>query len=230
MEAVLSPEERLERVDREIDDLKRGFVDAIGQLQQTPEIDDSFADRLAALSERLSPLRRDLRPADFDKEQIVEIHDALWEIRELIDAAEASRKLDVLDGLLIRIERIRHVIRDALDEHVSGVQDDVGLVLQDLRRWLPTTPKHVLAELIGVDRRTLTRWASQSGPPNRRLRLVSRLVAVLRHNWTEEGIVAWFHRPRRELGGRRPISVIDDPGYDDALLAAARAGRSQYAG
>lgn len=59
---------------------------------------------------------------------------------------------------------------------------------------------------------------------------MARLVAILRHAWTEDGIVAWFHRPRRDLQGQRPIAVLKDPNYDeDELISAARAGRSQYA-
>jgi hypothetical protein len=61
------------------------------------------------------------------------------------------------------------------------------------------------------------------------LRVFARLVAILRHNWDEQGIVAWFDRPRRDLGGRRPATVLLDPNYEDELISAARAGRSQYA-
>jgi uncharacterized protein (DUF2384 family) len=77
-------------------------------------------------------------------------------------------------------------------------------------------------EIVGVDRRTLSRWKKQSGPPKRRVRMVASLVAVLRHNWTEEGIVAWFYRPRRDLDGRKPIALLDDPNEDYALIIAAR--------
>jgi hypothetical protein len=58
---------------------------------------------------------------------------------------------------------------------------------------------------------------------------VAALVAVLRHDWTEDGIVAWFNRPRRDLDGRAPIALLDDPNSEQALLSAARSSRSQYA-
>jgi hypothetical protein len=102
--------------------------------------------------------------------------------------------------------------------------------MADLERWLPRIPDRVIADLAGVDRRTVTRWKKQSGPPKRRLRILAELVAVLRHNWTEDGIVAWFYRPRRDLDGRAPIALLDDPSSEPALLSEARSSRSQYAG
>jgi transcriptional regulator with XRE-family HTH domain len=203
-------EQRLERHDREVEQLKRSFVEAIQHLQGAPEVDASFGERLDALVGRFQHLRTDLQPEDFDKAQL---------------------DLEACDQLLIRIERIRHVMRDALDEHVTGVGGDTAAVMEELSTWLPTTTRHELAELLGVDRRTLPRWEKQRDrAPSRRLQAVARLVAILRHSWTEQGILAWFHRPRRELGGLAPLELLDDTAFDEeALIAAARAGRSQYA-
>jgi hypothetical protein len=58
---------------------------------------------------------------------------------------------------------------------------------------------------------------------------LARLVAILRHNWDEEGIIAWFERPRRDLSGRRPATLLADPNAEDELISAARSGRNQYA-
>jgi hypothetical protein len=225
---TLTPEERLERTDELVEELKNGFVEAIEQLQESPEVAETFNERWLELDARLSELRDELYPDDYEKDQLVELFDGLWEIKDLLSRREQSN-LDTYDRLLILLERIRHVVRDALDEHVTGIANDNGLVLRDLDGWLPNTPDRVLAELIGVDRRTLSRWKKQSKPPTRRLRTVARLVAVLRHNWTEEGIVAWFSRTRRDLGGRKPITLLGDPLNDERLLSAARSSRSQYA-
>jgi hypothetical protein len=227
---ALSVEERLERVDREVVDLQRGFVEAVTQLQQAPEVDGSFHERWLAIADRLRKLRTELEPGDYDKDQLTELYNTLLDIRDLVDHIDGERDMEAFDQLLVHLERIRHVVRDALDEHVSGGTRDVGLVMQDLDRWLPNTPRQALAELLGVDRRTLPRWAGRASAPSRRVQTVARLVAILRHNWTEEGIVAWFHRPRRDLAGRMPLAVLDNANFDEeALLAAARAGRSQYA-
>lgn len=229
MEATLTPEERLGRADQELQDLKNSFVEAINHLQQSPVIDGSFEDRLEAIQERLRRLRQGIRIGDLDKVQVNEFHSALWEIKDLIDEHGPSYNLDIAERLLVCIERVRHVIRDALDEHVGGVSDDAGLVVSELRSRLPNTSMEAIGRLIGVDRRTLYRWEREHRTPTRRLRLVARLVAVLRHSWTEEGIMAWFDRPRRGLGDRKPLAFLDNPNEDELLLMEARSGRSQYA-
>jgi hypothetical protein len=226
---IQTPEERLGRVDQEIDELKDAFVEAIQELQRSSEVDDSFDGRWQDVLSRISAIEHDVHPPDYDKDQVVELYQSLLQIKELLNSSGTPCDLDTCDRLLVNIERIRHVVRDALDEHVGGVQSDVGLVVADLARWLPRTPDRVIAELVGVDRRTLSRWKQQPGPPKRRLRIVASLVAILRHNWTEEGIVAWFYRPRRDLDGRKPIALLDDPNSDYALINAARSSRSQYA-
>lgn len=230
MTATLTPEERLGHADQELQDLKNSFVEAIGQLQRDPNIDGSFHERLENVEQRLRELRRGLRIEDLDKAQINEFHNALWEIKDLIDDQGDDYNLDTADQLLVCIERVRHVVRDALDEHVSGTPDDAALAIAELKGWLPNTSNETLARLVGVDRRTLSRWTKTPRRAPRRLQLVARLVAVLRHNWTEEGIVAWFDRPRRELEGRKPFSLLDDPGADELLVMEARSSRSQYAG
>lgn len=227
MSSTLSPEERLERLDREVEELRLGFMEAAIAVKESPEVDQTFDERWIEISERVRNLGAELQPEDYDKEQLTRLYQALLEIRDLLDE---ERSLDTIDRLLICVERVRHVIRDAIDEHVSGVATDVSLVLKDIDRWLPHATRDEIAELAGVNRRTLARWSTQNAPPARRLRTVARLVAILRHSWTEDGIVAWFHRPRRDLQGQRPIALLKDPNYDeDALISAARAGRSQYA-
>jgi hypothetical protein len=227
----LTYEERLEKLDREVSALQRLFVEAVEEVRRAPETDDSFDARWIETAERLKKLRGAIRPEDYDKNQFATLATAMLDIRDQLDRLdrEEDGKLDVCDSLMILLEQVRHVVRDALDEHVTGVADDVGLVMHDLDEWLPNTPDRTIADLLEVDRRTLSRWRGQAGEPRRGLRIFARLVAILRHNWDEQGIVAWFDRPRRDLGGRRPATVLLDPNYEDELISAARAGRSQYA-
>jgi hypothetical protein len=225
---TLTTEQRLERVDREAEELKQGVVEAVVHLQKTPEVDGSFEDRWHRIGDRLRGLGKELQPEDFDKGQLSDLYRAVVDIPELL---EHERDLEACDQLLIRIERIRHVVRDALDEHVNGITGSTAEVMGDLNRWLSATPRHEVADLLDVDRRTLPRWEQQPGRvPTRRLQVVAQLVAILRHSWTEEGIVAWFYRPRRDLDGRTPLDLLSEDKFDEsALIAAARAGRSQYA-
>jgi hypothetical protein len=231
MTVDLTYEERLEKLDREVSALQRMFVEAIEEVRRTPETDDSFGARWVEIAERLKGLRGDIQPDDYDKSQLVTLATAMLDIRDQLDRLdrEEDGKLDVCDNLMILLEQVRHVVRDALDEHVTGGMGDVGLVMHDLDEWLPQIPDRTIADLLEVDRRTLSRWRGQAGEPRRNLRVFARLVAILRHNWDEQGIVTWFDRPRRDLGGRRPSTILLDPNYEDELIGAARAGRSQYA-
>lgn len=231
------PEDRLRRADRSADEAKRevleaveeGFERPVEELSRSPEASSAFRARLKRIGERLMELRGDLEPSAIDRDQLHALHTAIHEARDLMQALDdEGSRLDALNELLIRIERIRHVLRDALDEHVAGIPGDAGQVVAQLDEWLPHVPRHEIARLAGVDRRTLTRWSGRQGPPGRRLQLVAQLVAVLRHSWTEDGVVAWFDRPNRDLRGRRPIAVLDDPNSERELLMAARATRSQY--
>jgi hypothetical protein len=226
---LLTSEERLEQFDREVEELKQLFIDALDELGQAEKADDSFAERWQVIAERLKGLRAGIQTEDYDRDQFATLATALLDMRDLLDRQGAPGDLDVCDGLLIALERIRQVVRDALDEHVNGVAGDVGLVMADLERWLPNISDRTIADLVEVDRRTLSRWRKQGGPPRRQLRIFARLVAILRHNWDEEGIIAWFDRPRRDLNGRKPASLLSDPNAEPDLVSAARSGRSQYA-
>lgn len=228
LSTTMTPQERLRGLDQEVEGLKQAFVEAAAELDNAPEVDGAHQERWTTILDRVRALRTELQPQDYDKEQVTQLFETLFDIRDLME--QQPHDLDLIDRLLISVERVRHVIRDALDEHIAGVANDVGLVIEELDRLLPGVKQDDLAELVGVDRRTLTRWAKKSGAPRQRLRTVARLVAILRHNWTEEGIIAWFHRPRRDLDGRTPLSVLRDANYDEqSLIMAARAGRSQYA-
>lgn len=228
MTAQLTYEDRLGAFDKTLEDLQRGFIEALERLRQS-EAGDSHEERWREIAQRLKALRHGIQAEDYDKEQLAILAGTLLDIRDQLDREDASWNLDVCDQLMIMLERIRHVVRDALDEHVAGVPGDAGTVMHELDRWLPNVSDRTIARFVGVDRRTLSRWRSHAGPLRRNLRMFARLVAILRHNWDEEGIVAWFDRPRRDLGGRRPATLIGDPNAESDLIGAARSGRSQYA-
>ena len=150
MTHTLTTEKRLEQYDSELEQVKRAFTEALKHLGDEPSTGESMNERLQVLGQRLNQLGHALRPEDFDKEQGFALFRAFFTIRDLIDASPGTPDLDTCNELLINIERIRHVMRDAFDEHVTGVADDQRLVLTDLRRWLPTTSQATLA---GADRR-----------------------------------------------------------------------------
>ena len=107
---------------------------------------------------------------------------------------------------------------------------------KEVARWLATrldVPQRALADLIGVHERTFQRWASEGSAPSgedaRRLRAVAQLAAQLRFALTGPGVIAWFGRPRDELGGQPPATLLDEPGSITELRRAARAARGSYA-
>jgi len=228
MAATATPEERLQRLDEDLEDLKERILKDIEGAKESGALDSAYGERFEETFGRLVALNDDLHPEDFDPEALAEIRDIIikW-VREQ-DALDKAGPLDRADAFLVRAEAIRHLIRDALDAHVGGVEDDPERVMVALREWLPHVSQVELAELAGVSTRTLLRWRQGTGQPTRRLQLVARLVAILRHGWSEEGVIAWFYRPRRDLNGKAPIDLLGDPAQEQAIGVAARQGRAQH--
>lgn len=227
--SALTPSERLEHLDEESEALKDAFLEAAERLHRSREVPGEALERLDEQIERVSRLPDGIQSTDLDREQLHTAWRALWDMRKLLDRGDDNNvDLDTLDGLLVAVERFRHVIRDALDEYVAGLNEDTALVVSQLRDWLPGVPKTAIAELLGVEVRTLSRWERKATPPSHRLAVVGKLVAVLRHSWTPEGVMDWFERSRGDLDGKRPIDVLDRPELARALAAAARSTRSMY--
>jgi uncharacterized protein (DUF2384 family) len=134
--------------------------------------------------------------------------------------------LDVADHALLEMEAIRHVMRDLLQEQPPAELLDAASVIQLLEQWLPSLPVKNLALLLGLSERALQRRRHE-GQSTHRMQVVTRLVATLRHAWTNEGVFAWFTRPREDLEGAAPLDLLDDAANERALILAARAGRVQ---
>jgi hypothetical protein len=216
----------LVEIDQEVEEVKTAFEEALEEVTSHPEIDDSVQKRLSAVGKRLSDLKPALDAADLSVEQRATLYSALVDVNTAMNAAPGD--LDRFESALIGIERVRHIVRDALDEFLGGANADRRRLLQELERSLPGVRQAEIAELLAVDPRTIRRWAAQAGEPEHRLELVARIVAIIRHAWTPKGMLAWFQRPRRDLDGKAPIDLLADPGSERALLSAARASRNQY--
>jgi AraC-like DNA-binding protein len=139
---------------------------------------------------------------------------------------EGLLPLDVADHALLEMEAIRHVMRDLLQEQPPAELLDAASVIRLLEQWLPSLPIKQLAQLLGLSERALQRRRHE-GQSTHRMQLVARLVATLRHAWTNEGVFAWFRRTRDDLGGAAPIDLLDDATHERELMLAARAGRAQ---
>jgi len=216
----------LEALKASFEELLASFSDAFGEVVARPDLDGSIEVRLADVANRLRNLKPELEALDFDVEQSAALFSAIVDVDRAVQAEHED--FDRFEQMLLGIERIRQVIRDAIDESVGGVDADRRRQLEALENGLPGVKQIQIAELLGVDPRTVRRWSERPGRADPRLSLVARLVSILSHAWTPAGVVAWFDRPRRELDGRAPRSLLDDPANERVLIAAARSSRNQY--
>jgi uncharacterized protein (DUF2384 family) len=223
-----SPEaERLQALDVELERWKARILDGVEKVRDAP-VDEAFGERFAETQKRLLELNEQLHAEDFDPEALAELRDIMLRWIAAANDFDAARPLDSVDSYLVHAEAMRHLVRDALDNHVEGADRDAQTVVAQLLEWLPHTTQAEIARLVGISDRQFHRWKTSGGQPPRRLSLVARLVALLRRAWTEQGVVAWFHRPRRELDGKTPFEVLDDPAYERLLLTAVRQGRAEH--
>lgn len=221
-------EDRLENLQVELADLVEPFVREVSRAAGTDAVDPSFVERFRETARRLIELNDELHEDDFDPRALAEFRGIIINAIRDVDEADPERPLDTIDALLIYAEQLRHIVRDAVDGHVGGRSHSAEEVMASLRNTLPTVRQVELAALLGRSQRQVQRWATQEGAPPRRLELVARIAALLRHSWTEEGVVAWFFRPRPDLRGKKPVDLLDDPDQEANLITAARRGRAQH--
>ena len=198
-------------------------------LDEVPVADGDVFDRWAATVRKLSEAIDHAVPPSLGPEDVAEIRGDLLAIVQSVLVHDPERPLDSYEQALLRLEAIRHVIRDALDQHLPG-EHDARALLGGLEQALPRVGRRELAALLGTSERSLQRILASKAPvePSRRLLLVARLVELLRRGWTPEGVVAWFARPRPALDGASPLEAIDDPAREQDVLALARGGRAQH--
>lgn len=198
-------------------------------LEEVPIADGDVWDRWAATVGQLAQAIDHAVPPSLDARDVAEIRGDLLAITQSVLAHDPKRPLDSYEQALLRLEAIRHVIRDALDQHLPG-EHDARALLAGLEMALPRIGRRELARLLGTSERSLQRVLASRAvvEPPRRLLLIARIVEVLRRSWTPEGVVAWMERPRPALGGASPLDAIDDPAREQDVLALARAGRAQH--
>jgi transcriptional regulator with XRE-family HTH domain len=221
-------ENRLENIKDELTNLIEPFVREFGRAAKEKEVDQTYLARFEETARRLVDLNEDLHEEDFDPRALAEFRGIILSAVKVVNDADPNRPLDTIDSLLIHAEQLRHIVRDAMDGHVGGVGQNTKAVMESLKATLPSIRQVELAALLGKSQRQVQRWSSQETPPPRRLEVVARIAALLRHAWTPEGVVAWFFRPRPELQNRKPVDLLDDPDREGELIGAARRGRAQH--
>jgi AraC-like DNA-binding protein len=220
---VLDDHERAALV--EADSQISALQDALEAAAHSDALDREMFRRLEATArEAIHRLNQNL-PPQLDPDARDEIRRRLIELLTL--PTDDVPLLDVADQALVEAEAVRHVVRDVLQEQPPTELRDAREVVTLLEAWLPDLTVKQLAELLGISERQLQRRRQDGGASSHRMQLVARLIAVLRHGWTDQGVYAWFTRPRHELRGTPPLELLDDPSSERALLLAARAGRVQ---
>ncbi|MDO9408163.1 antitoxin Xre/MbcA/ParS toxin-binding domain-containing protein [Patulibacter sp.] len=225
MTATLEPAQRATL--QQVEDGLARWQGTIEDAAQQGAVDPELLDRLAGTLRRLAVAANEGLVAPLDAETSNELRRRLLTLVTL-DADEDRAPLDVADEALMEAEAIRHIVRDVLDGRPPAGATTKDALAQ-LDAWLPRVTVTQLARLLGVDRRTVARMRGDDGPPTARLELVRGLVALLHAGWTDEGVVAWFDRPRTALDGRTPLDVLGDHGYEQHLTDLARRGRTQLA-
>lgn len=197
------------------------------QLARETEISEDLRLYLEQLADDVSAFTSEA-PGEVDPYLLLSAQSALIGALRALDspdAAVARREIRT------RLEQMRHVFRD-IAEGGPLYQDRSA---REIARWLAAvldTSQASLAELLGVSVRTFQRWISETGPGGpqgedaQRVRVVARIANHLRHALTGPGVVRWFARPHPQLGGGRPLDVLDDPQAADLLTTLAAGARS----
>jgi hypothetical protein len=141
--------------------------------------------------------------------------DPNWEIRAIIGQIE-----DLLATLR------REIAHERLEDPASAAR----FVLRELE----SVDQKAVADLLGCDARTIRSWKSGDTSTIRknpeRIVLVGQLIFDLRNAMTAHGILAWFNRPRHQLGDRPPVELLSDPvSARQPLRNLARGIRGQLA-
>jgi len=225
MTALVAERDELERFEELVEMSSNKLLDA---LKETP-IPEDYLDRWQHTASRLSDAINRSVPPSLSPEQVAEIRGELLEMLQRVADQDPERPLDSVEAALLGLEAIRHVVRDALDQQLPS-EGDARALLHNLQEELPRIGRRDLAELLGTSERSIQRILASPNPvePGRRLQIVARLVSLLRRGWTPEGVVAWFHRSRPELGERSVLDVIDEAGFERDILELARHGRAQH--
>lgn len=162
--------------------------------------------------------------------------DAQNEIRSLLlgglglleKADVEERVLDHIDKMLVSLEAVRHVLRDAVDEDFGDGVSTMGDAVRQIEEWLPAVDRELMAQILGMSTRTVQRRLKDDNKATTRARLVLTVMAILRRSWTPDGVLAWFFRRRSDLDGRPPIEVLSNPHEYDTILTLARQGRASH--
>jgi DNA-binding transcriptional regulator YiaG len=192
----------------------------------------------AEIAETVRELAAGVDQTNLRRWEAIDPHHAVIVLRSAVSAQRAledPESPEARDQLRVALESIRQSLAAIAEREPVGDERTPKQIVQ----WLAErseVSQSKLADLLGVSARQLQRWLSASEPVQpegedaRKVRLVARLVDQLRFALTPGGTVDWFSWPRTDLGDRRPLDLLADPGEEPTLTLIAGALRSQLAG
>lgn len=229
---VLDPEQQ------ELADLERKISEDLAELREDvevvagdaklPAVDPEYVERWVDTARRLSVQVSNDLPPQLEPESVAEIRKIIINLLDGLERVDAARPLDTIDHFFVQLEAVRHILRDALDEHAGCRENDARPLVAYLQAALPRVTQADQARLAGISTRHLQRLGKDGGTPPYQSVVAVRLVKLLRYVWNPEGVVAWFYRERTALDGHAPIDLVGDPGFERALVRLARQGRAQH--
>jgi uncharacterized protein (DUF2384 family) len=131
----------------------------------------------------------------------------------------------------------RQTLRDQREQ--EPVREDVDPA--QALKWLMSAlqlgrgSKQTVAKLLGVSARQVQRWLNPTQPAPivddnaTKVLTLAKIAESLRHVYTGPGVVHWLNRPRPELDGQSPASLLADSEKRQYLLTLARQSRSTVA-
>jgi hypothetical protein len=229
---VLDPEQQeLADLERRISEDLAGLRDDMELVagdQQLPAVDPEYVQRWVETARRLSVQVSNDLPPQLEPETVAEIRKIIINLLDGLERVDSARPLDAIDQFFVQLEAVRHILRDALDEHAGCRDDDARPLVSYLQQVLPRVTQADQARLAGISTRHLQRLGKDGGTPPYQLVVAVRLVKLLRYVWNPEGVVAWFYRERKALDGHAPIDLAGEPGFERALVRLARQGRAGH--
>jgi AraC-like DNA-binding protein len=216
-----------QRISADLADL-RADVEVVAGDGQLPSVDPAYVERWVETARRLSVQVSNDLPPQLEPEAVAEIRKIIINLLDRLEHVDPTRPLDVIDLFFVQLEAVRHILRDALDEHAGCREDDARPLVAYLQQALPRVTQADQARLAGMSTRHLQRLGKDGGVPPYQLVLAARLVKLLRYVWNPEGVIAWFYRERAVLDGHAPIDLAGDPGFEASLVRLARQGRAQH--
>jgi hypothetical protein len=229
---VLDPEQNeLADLEQKISEDLAGLHDDMEEVardQNLPAVDPEYVKRWVETARRLSVQVSNELPPQLEPEAVAEARKIIVNLLDGLERVDPARPLDALDRFFVQLEAVRHILRDALDEHAGSPEDDARPLVAYLQQALPRITQADQARLAGVSTRHFQRLGKDGGTPPYQLVLAVRIVRLLRYVWNPEGVLAWFHRERKALDGHAPIDLAGDPGFERTLVRLARQGRAEH--